>query len=471
METYIIKVILASCVFIAFYFLLLEKEKSFKFNRFYLLSTLVFALVFPFLQYEVPAEPISTEIVPIFSEPASNLAVSQVEETGVNWTNILISVYAIVALFLFVKYVFNIVKLLNLKGKTIVYKNIKLKVLKQNLTPFSFLDTIFVGEKYFENNRIKDEIFQHEKTHIDSRHSYDLLFMELCMVFMWFNPAFYFYKKAFVSNHEFIADENVLRNFTDIRKYQHLILDEINQPKDRVSLTNHFYFNNTKQRIIMMTKSNKKTAKWKSFLSVPLIAGVAFFTVQKVYAKTEISNNAKAVVTNVYETTKLPEASSKIADEIKFEQIQKIDSSKNRKIKDSTKPTAPPIPPTPVAAPSDAPIPPTTEEIPAVVQQDEPAQFPGGLKRVRDLIMQYFDIAKIPSKKGEKSVERADVKILVNEDGKMSTLEVNSSNNEFAKEVKQTMLKIAAENTWIPGKKDGKPVKSYFKIPVTMAFE
>lgn len=471
METYIIKVILASCVFIAFYFLLLEKEKSFKFNRFYLLSTLVFALVFPLLQYEVPIKPISTEIVPILSESTANVAVSQVEEAGINWTNILISVYAIVALFLFMKYVYNIVKLLNLKGKTMVYKSIKLKVLKQNLTPFSFLNTIFVGEIYFENNRIKDEIFQHEKTHIDSRHSYDLLFMELCMVFMWFNPAFYFYKKAFVNNHEFIADENVLKNFANIKKYQHLILDEINQPKDRVNLTNHFYFNNTKQRIIMMTKSNKKTSKWKSFLSVPLIAGVAFFTVQKVYAKAEISNNVKAAVTNAHETTKLPEASSKVVDEVKFEQIQKIDSSKNKKIKDSAIPSAPPIPPTPVAAPTDVPLPPTIEEIPVVVQKDEPAQFPGGLKRVRDLIMQYFDITKIASKKGEKSHERADVKILVDEDGKMNTLEVNSSNEEFAKEVKQTMLKIASENTWIPGKKDGKPVKSYYKIPVTMAFE
>lgn len=470
METYIIKVILASCVFIAFYFLLLEKEKSFKFNRVYLLSTLAFALIFPLLQYEVQAKPILAEGIPVFSEPSANLAVSQGEEAGINWTIILISVYAIVALFLFFKYVFNIVKLLNIKGKTIVYKNIKLKVLKQNLTPFSFLNTIFVGEKYFENNRIKDEIFQHEKTHIDSRHSYDLLFMELCMVFMWFNPAFYFYKKAFVNNHEFMADENVLRNFTDIKKYQHLILDEINQPKDKVNLTNHFYFNNTKQRIIMMTKSNKKTAKWKSFLSVPLIAGVAFFTVQKVYAKAEISNNVKGAVTNVYDTTKLPEASSKIADEIKFEQIQKIDSSKNRKIKDSAIPTAPPIPPPPVAAPSDAPLPPTTEEIPAVVQQDEPAQFPGGLNALRILIGNTFDNSSIIKPEGKMTVISS-TKMLIDENGKMSAIEVNSINPSFAKEIKRTIEKIGETNAWIPAKKDGKPVKSYYKLPVTMAFE
>lgn len=470
METYIIKVILASCVFIAFFFLLLEKEKSFKFNRFYLLSTLVFALVFPLLQYEVQAEPISTEIVSIFSEPTANLAVSQVEETKINWTNIMISVYAIVALFLFMKYVFNIVKLLNLKGKTMVYQSIKLKVLKQNLTPFSFLNTIFVGEKYFENNRLKNEIFQHEKTHIDSRHSYDLLFMELCIVFMWFNPAFYFYKKAFVNNHEFIADENVLRSFTDIKRYQHLILDEINQPKDRVNLTNHFYFNNTKQRIIMMTKSNKKTAKWKCFLSVPLIAGVAFFTVQKVYAKAEISNNVKDAVKNIYETTKLPEASSKIVDEIKFDKIQKIDSLKNRKIKDSAIPTAPPIPPTPVAAPPDAPLPPTIEDIPAVVQQDEPAQFPGGLNALRILIGNTFDKSTIIKPEGKMTVISS-TKMLIDENGKMSAIEVNSINPSFAKEIKRTIEKIGETNTWIPAKKDGKPVKSYFKIPVTMAFE
>lgn len=471
METYVIKVIAASSLFIAFYFLLLEKEKSLKFNRFYLISTLIFCFTFPLLQVEIQAETVSKEIVPIFSEPASVSVVEPIGEVPINWINVAFVIYAIIVLGLLLKYIFNIVKILNLKGKSIIFRNTKLKIVNQNFTPFSFLNTIYLGEKYFVGNEMNDEIFQHEKTHINSKHSYDLLFVEFLMTIMWFNPALYFYKKALINNHEFIADEEVLRNSKDVKKYQHLILDEINQPKERLVLTNHFYFNNTKQRIIMMTKSKNKKAIWKSFLSIPLIAGVAFFTVQKVYAKTEVLSSEKTGISDVLKPIQEKNVDSKVSDESKITPIQKIDSTKNKKLKNSSKPPVPPTPPTPVSAPQDAPVPPIPMHNEVGTQEDEPAQFPGGLKQIRLLIADTFDNSKIVTSKGSNGVFKAEARYLVDENGKMTNLEVSSDNEEFTKEVRRTLTKIGSENTWIPGKKDGKPVKSYYKIPVSMKFQ
>jgi protein TonB len=85
--------------------------------------------------------------------------------------------------------------------------------------------------------------------------------------------------------------------------------------------------------------------------------------------------------------------------------------------------------------------------------------------------MSNFDISKIPTSKELKGVFKAEARCFVDENGKMTNLEVSSDNEEFTKEVRRTLTKIGSENTWIPGKKDGKPVKSYYKIPVSMKFQ
>jgi protein TonB len=162
---------------------------------------------------------------------------------------------------------------------------------------------------------------------------------------------------------------------------------------------------------------------------------------------------------------------SKVSDEIKITPIQKIDSTKNKKLKNSSKPPVPPTPPTPVAAPQDAPVPAVPMRNDVGTQEDEPAQFPGGLKQIRLLIVDTFDNSKIVTPKGSNGVFQAEARILVDENGKMTNVEVRSDNEEFTKEVRRTLTKIGSENTWIPGKKDGKPVKSYYKIPVSMKFQ
>jgi beta-lactamase regulating signal transducer with metallopeptidase domain len=149
-------------------------------------------------------------------------------------------------------------------------------VMKENIPPFSFWNTIYLGEDYIKNNMIDPRIFLHEAGHIKQKHSLDLIFLDIMKIFTWFNPALFLYKKAILTNHEFLADEAVLNNRYNIKEYQNLILNEIVNNQN-LPLTHSFNFNNTKKRFIMMTAKKSKFIVVKKAAGImAMIAAVAF---------------------------------------------------------------------------------------------------------------------------------------------------------------------------------------------------
>jgi hypothetical protein len=64
----------------------------------------------------------------------------------------------------------------------------------------------------------------HTRTHAcDSKHTLDILFIELLKTVFWFN-LFLFYKKKPQLNHEFLADEKVVNSYNNVPFYQSLLL-------------------------------------------------------------------------------------------------------------------------------------------------------------------------------------------------------------------------------------------------------
>ncbi len=64
MILYLLKFTLCSATLLLFYKLVLEREKLLRFNRFYLLGSLVLALVLPLISFEIPSEQASLLITP-----------------------------------------------------------------------------------------------------------------------------------------------------------------------------------------------------------------------------------------------------------------------------------------------------------------------------------------------------------------------------------------------------------------------
>lgn len=290
METIILKIILCSGIVLGLYYLFLAKEKTFTFNRFYLLLGLAFSYTIPFLTIET--KEIVKEKPALITEQEVPMQVLQnpilTQEETFDYIQFLLIIYFVISGLMILKMLHSVVKIKTLKGRKIIYQSRNVILLEKNISPFTFLNTIYLSEKSFKDNKIDGRIFLHEEVHIRQKHSFDVLFIETVKAFSWFNPFIYLYKNMMITNHEFLADEEVIKQKEDIKNYQELILNEVLKQQNLL-LTHQFNFNNTKKRFIMMTKRNSKFAEAKKYLAIPLFAVLAISFAERVYAN---DNNA-----------------------------------------------------------------------------------------------------------------------------------------------------------------------------------
>ncbi|WP_223609167.1 M56 family metallopeptidase [Chryseobacterium sp. OSA05B] len=277
MLTIILKLILCSSLFIAVYYLFLEREKMYRFNRFYLLSSTILSYVIPFISITVQLPKQENKPQVIFEDTAQQIIFTQPVQESFDWTNVVWMIYGAVTLFFLIRSIRSLRAVRKINGERRIYQNYAIIVTEENRAPFSFWNTIYLGEDYIKNNVIDSRIFLHEKSHLDQKHSIDVILLNILQVFTWFNPVLFLYKKAIITNHEFLADEAVLKSKYSIRDYQNLILEEITA-RQNMSFTHSFNFNNTKKRFIMMTaKKSRFTLLKKTVGLTALVTAAALF--------------------------------------------------------------------------------------------------------------------------------------------------------------------------------------------------
>ena len=111
----------------------------------------------------------------------------------------------------------------------------------------------------------------HELAHVNQKHSYDILFIELIRCLFWINPFLYFYKRAIQLNHEFLADEAVNNSFKNVYSYQVLLLEKAGMYK-AINIASQFNYQVTKKRLMMMTKTTSASIKaCKQFAILPIL--------------------------------------------------------------------------------------------------------------------------------------------------------------------------------------------------------
>jgi len=306
----VLKIILCSGILLGLYHLFLAKEKTFTFNRFYLIAALLFSLCIPFATIEtkeVVKEIPATVFVEGNEQPIETQIVTPQE--SFDYAKALLMGYCIVSGILILKIAYSIIKIKKLKGRKIKYQNRTVFLLKQDLAPFSFWNTIYLSETYFKDSKIEDSVFLHEEIHVKQKHSLDILFVEVLKAVFWINPLIWFYKKAMVNNHEFLADESVISQNKNIKQYQELILQEILKQQN-LPLIHQFNFNNTKKRFIMMNNKKSKFAKVKNYLAVPAFAVLAIIFAEKTYAKESNENlnqEKESIISDVFSNDPLSE--------------------------------------------------------------------------------------------------------------------------------------------------------------------
>ena len=292
---YILKSSVCLATFYLFYRLLLSRETFHRFNRIALLSVIILSVAIPFIR-------IMTEESVALQRPMQNLkyllqmAQMQTEvevQTGDSfWLPLLFVVYLVGCLFFFGRFLYStlwIYRTIRQGEKQLLPDGKKLVVTAENISPFSWMGHIVISRKDMEEGG--EEILTHEMAHIRARHSIDMLVCSICVVLQWFNPAVWLLKQELQNIHEYEADENVINNGVEAKKYQLLLIKKAVGSQRFTSMANSFNHSKLKKRITMMLK--QKSSPWarlKYLYVLPLtaVAVVAF-------ARPEISRELEKI--------------------------------------------------------------------------------------------------------------------------------------------------------------------------------
>ena len=255
-------IVLSSGIFLLCYLLLMRKEKNHQLNRFYLLFSLAFSSLLPFLKFSIPEQHLM---------PNTQIFLTSVSETTTIHFGTIIYVAGAVLFFIF--FLLKLSKVLRqILGKHYAEVN-GLKVIDtpKHKAPFSFFHYVVLDCSSFNDNEL-DMVMRHETAHARQWHTLDLLFVELVGVVCWFNPFVWAYKSALKSQHEYAADAAVLHSNVSCDDYFDLILKQIRH-QNRLAPVHSFSAASVKSRIRMMVATVHGRCRWLRYLSViPMVA-------------------------------------------------------------------------------------------------------------------------------------------------------------------------------------------------------
>ena len=288
---YIVKSAVCLAVFYLFYRLLLSRETFHRFNRIALLGILILSCAIPFAEVtmkepmEVSQQLLTWEELLLMADLNRTATVEAAPVSAITWREVLLMVYLLGIVFFFLRNVWSLTRMLRLiKGSTLVRQEngITLITHQKEIAPFSWMKFVVISEKDLKENG--EEILTHEYAHIRKRHSIDLLIADICIFFQWFNPASWLLKQELQNIHEFEADESVIAQGIDAKKYQLLLIKKAVGTR-LYSMANSFNHSKLKKRITMMLKEKSNPWARLKYLYVLPLAAIAVTA----FARPEIS--------------------------------------------------------------------------------------------------------------------------------------------------------------------------------------
>ena len=307
MITYLLKSATCLALLLAFYHFVLEKEKMHSFNRYYLLGSIFFSFLVPLYIIYIDAAPIVLEATEsVINYAPTNVSNTEiVYEEPINYMQIVLILYLLISSVLLIRFGKNLYKIIHKirKNTKIDFQNAKLVLVDDQILPHTFWNYIFINKNDYENQKIEQELFTHELTHVTQKHTLDVLILELIQIVFWINPFFILLKKAIQLNHEFLADETVINQHKNTFQYQHLLLNKAAW-KNEYYLASNLNYSLTKKRLLMMTTQSSHTKiLLKKLAVIPLLAGFVFLFAERVEAQEIIEITEEPIQTIVEEVS------------------------------------------------------------------------------------------------------------------------------------------------------------------------
>ena len=415
-----IKVSVFMAAFYLVYTLFLSKDTLYGRNRAYVLLSVGFSLVLPFITTYLERSfnvPVFTKVLSdifIYGSPGIDGLTSG--DTGIVWIRTVWVIYITGVILFGMKLFFDLAEMVLLIARHKSKGDHIIRFQGLRTAGFSAFGHVFVNKSLTPEE--VTEVIKHEQNHLDKYHSLDIILIEIVKVIQWFNPVIYLFSRSLRAVHEFQADAGCLNTGIPVDNYQRLLLNQVF--KSKVFTVTNSFSNPTliKKRMIMMTKKRSKSlANLKLLLVLPVIA-IAVFIISSCQGK----------------TNSIVPATEEIA------------------------PPPPPPPPPPVAVGDSTNVP--------FVEVDEMPMFKGGDAGLMAYIGQNTKYPEAAKTKGTQG--KVIVRFAVEKDGSVDKVSIlKGADPELDKEAFRVVSSLPAFEK--PGIKDGKAVPVWFMVPINFA--
>lgn len=312
---YLLKSSLCAMVFLGIYWCFFKKETFYHFNRYFLLTGLLVSVVFPFYTYFYEVNLI----------PTGGLSqLVQTEKPVGNpvhgWFYVAVVVYVTGACILLIRHLIGLSKIKRVvnqygcdsaKG----YKLVNTSVFKSSFSVFNYI--IIDGSSEVSATE-KKMIFEHELAHIKQLHWIDLLASQLFCMAQWFNPFAWLYLHAIQQNHEYLADQAVLKLDNSPAMYRAALINQSLGTSAFTFASSFSHFDKLK-RINMMRKPASASAK--KMAAIVVIPAMALFFWAFARPKVKLVTPNKNYTTRSMEVKPKDEVVTKKSNQIKSKKL------------------------------------------------------------------------------------------------------------------------------------------------------
>lgn len=296
---YSLKASVLLLLFWGIYYVGLRQESFYRFNRFFLLTGMIAALLLPLLtiHYTVKVQPLLLSFNITESDNISPTAGTGVPFYLAYLQQILPVIYLTGCCLLLAARLTGLLHLFNRIRKS-NYQQHKYYTLVESTEfsgTFSFFRFICMPSAIHKAE--KQIILTHEKAHIRQKHWIDLLLVNLLSIYWWFNPIVWLYIKAIQNNHEYLADQAVLTHYSQ-NDYQRTLVNQwLKTPV--YPMAHSFSYSNQLKRIYMMKKQHSNpTRRLFSLLIFPAIALLLWVFAEPEYVYANTSSQHTNIRTN-----------------------------------------------------------------------------------------------------------------------------------------------------------------------------
>ncbi|HNX44870.1 MAG TPA: M56 family metallopeptidase [Bacteroidales bacterium] len=440
---YLVKSIIAGALFLGFYNICMRKESFHRFNRYYLLGSAILMAIMPlagsFLSVRMGGAAGATSL-PVINLPEVVISATAIppdqEKVLLNWTLV---GYLVISAAMLAGLVISIIRISRIyrysRNSETLGENIF--VIASQGSPFSFLNRVFIPDSY-KNHPGLNAILIHEQAHIRQHHMADLILLEILSGIFWFNPFYFFIKRAMCEVHEYLADREVVRHGTETLSYQQLLYNEVSGNPEYMIAKNFNLL--TKKRIIMLIKKSSRNAAIRIGVLLPLIVAAAFF-VAITQSSILRAQDIPEPLTSAIQTPPAPPAPPVPPVPPAIQEPQKAEKAKVKSSDKHAKPAK-------------------TEQVFTTVEKLP--GFPGGDEaRVNYMI----ENVKYPGEARQKGIQGVVfISFIVEKDGSITDAKVLRGIGGGCDE--EALRVIKAMPKWNPGTHSGEPVRVQFNMPV-----